>query len=139
MNKVRETGNSFSPKKYFVKSNLNFFDKVVVLTKFSGNWQIHLITDFTKFSSSGESEFYTAETKVKLTWESIVLKNDLMNNSTAGFPESDTVFSSTSGQKVVNFFVDILGPFEIFDTFDLSLDQVITMNRRRYSNFWQSR
>ena len=69
-----------------------------------------------------------------ITWEGIVLQDDLMNDSTSWFPESNSILGSSSGQKVVNLLVDVLGSGEIFVSLDLSLDQVITVDGGGHSN-----
>ena len=43
-----------------------------------------------------------------LTWESVVLQDDLMNDTTAWFPEAHSILGSCGGQEVVHFLVDIL-------------------------------
>ena len=68
------------------------------------------------------------------TWEGIVLQDNLMNDSTSWFPESNPILGSSSCQKVVNLLVDVLGSGEIFVSLDLSLDQVITVDGGRHSN-----
>ena len=57
-----------------------------------------------------------------------------MNDSTSWFPETNTILGSSGGKKVVDFFVDILGSGKIFVSFNLSLDQMVTMDGGGDSN-----
>ena len=38
----------------------------------------------------------------------VVLQDDLVNDATAWFPETDSIFRAGRGEKVVDLFVDIL-------------------------------
>ncbi len=51
-----------------------------------------------------------------------------MNNSTARFPEAQSVFSSRAGQKVVHLFVELFGCLEILLCPQLSLDEMVTVD-----------
>ena len=71
------------------------------------------------------------------TWESVIFQDDLMDDSGSWFPETDSVFGPGSGQEVVDFGVHIFGPGQILGSLDLSLDQMIAVDRRRNSHFLQ--
>ena len=62
------------------------------------------------------------EENLLLTREGVVFEDDLMNDTRARFPETDTVLSTSGGQKVVDFFVDVLRPGQIGDTLNLGLN-----------------
>lgn len=62
------------------------------------------------------------------TWESIVFKNDLMNDTRTWLPETDVVFCASSRQEIVNLFVNILSTAQILSTSKLGLDQMITVD-----------
>jgi hypothetical protein len=70
----------------------------------------------------------------KTTGESIVLKDDLMDDTGTGLPETNVVLGSGSGQEVVDFLVDIDGTSQILYTTNLSFNQVITVNSGRDGN-----
>ena len=53
-----------------------------------------------------------------------------MNNTTARFPESDTVLGAGSREEVVHLLVNVDGTSEILLATDLRLNQVIAVNRR---------
>ena len=63
------------------------------------------------------------------TWEGVVLEDDLVDDTGSWLPETDTVFGTGSGKEVVNLLVDVDGSSKILDTSNLSLDQVITVDR----------
>jgi len=72
----------------------------------------------------------------KTTRECIVLKNDLMNNATSRFPETNAIFGCAGGQEVVDFLVCVDSSLEILNTLDLSFDQMITMYCCRNCDGW---
>ena len=61
-------------------------------------------------------------------WECVALQNDLMNNSAAGFPESDPVLCSGSSQEVVDFLVEVFCACEILLALNLGLNEMVTVD-----------
>ena len=47
-----------------------------------------------------------------------------MDDTAAGFPESNAVFCSGGGQEVVDFLVEVLCSLQIFLAFDLCLNKI---------------
>ena len=76
---------------------------------------------------SGHQVKYIAITMFH-TRECVVLKDNLMNDSTARLPEPHTILGSRGCQEVVHLLVDILGPGKVLLSFNLCLDQVVTVN-----------
>ena len=66
---------------------------------------------------------------LNITRESVVLEDDLMDDAAARLPEPYPVLGTGGGQEVVNLLVDILGPGQILVSFNLSLDQVVAVDR----------
>ena len=62
------------------------------------------------------------------TGEGVVLKNNLVNDTRAGAPETNVVLGSSSAQEVVNLLVKILGTGQILGATNLSLNQMITVD-----------
>ena len=52
-----------------------------------------------------------------------------MDDAAARLPEPYPVLGTGGGQEVVNLLVDILGPGQILVSFNLSLDQVVAVDR----------
>ncbi|KAH3664269.1 hypothetical protein OGAPHI_004621 [Ogataea philodendri] len=67
-------------------------------------------------------------TDQQFTWESIVLKNDLVNDTGTWFPETNVVFCASRSKEVVNFLVQADSSGQISWTLLLGLDQVITVH-----------
>ena len=72
----------------------------------------------------------TIEDGIILTRECIVFQDNLMDDTTTRFPESNSIFSSRCSQKIINFFVNVLCPGKIFISLNLSLNQVVTVDSR---------
>ena len=68
------------------------------------------------------------------TGESVVLEDDLVDNTRTGLPEADAVLGSGSGKEVVDLLVDLDGTSKILGTADLSLDKVVTVDGGGDSN-----
>jgi hypothetical protein len=67
-------------------------------------------------------------TDKKTTGESVVLEDDLVNDTGTGLPETDVVLGAGSGQEVVDLLVDVLGTGKILLTTNLGLNQVVTVD-----------
>lgn len=67
-------------------------------------------------------------TDEETTGESIVLENDLVDNTRARAPETKVVLGAGRGQEVVNFLVDADGAGKILLTTNLGLNQVVTVD-----------
>ena len=76
----------------------------------------------------------TVRTNQQYTRKSIIFQHYLMNDSTTRLPEANTIFCRSCGQEVVNFFIDILGFFQVCFSSHLSLYQVITVDGCRNRN-----
>ena len=72
-----------------------------------------------------------------LTGESVVLEDDLMDDSGSGLPEADSVLGSGRGEEVVDLLVHVLGPGQILLALDLGLDQVIAVDRGGHGDLGQ--
>lgn len=70
-------------------------------------------------------------TDEETTGESIVLENDLVDNTRARAPETKVVLGAGRGQEVVNFLVDADGAGKILLTTNLGLNQVVTVDGGR--------
>lgn len=57
-----------------------------------------------------------------------------MDDARARMPETDSVFSTSCLQEVVDLFVLGFGPFQIRYASNLGFDQVIAVDRRGYSH-----
>ena len=73
------------------------------------------------------------------TGEGVVLQDDLMDDSTAGLPEADSVLGSGRGEEVVDFFVEIFGALQILLALNLGLDQMVTVDGGGNGHLGQSR
>jgi hypothetical protein len=62
------------------------------------------------------------------TGESVVLQNDLVNDTGTGLPETDVVLGSSGGKEVVDLLVDLVGTSKILVTTNLGLNQVVTVD-----------
>lgn len=62
------------------------------------------------------------------TGESVVLQNDLVDDTGTGLPETDVVLGSSGGKEVVDFLVDVVGTSKILVATDLGLNQVVTVD-----------
>jgi len=54
------------------------------------------------------------------------------------FPEADAIFVTGGTQKFVDFFVEVFGAGQIFNSPHLSLDQVITVDGAGHGHFFQT-
>ena len=52
-----------------------------------------------------------------------------MNDATAGFPETNSVFGSSSGEEVVHLLVHLLGALQVLLSLDLRLNEVVAVDR----------
>ena len=57
-----------------------------------------------------------------------------MNDTTAWLPEAHSILGPSCGQEVVHLLVDVLGSGQVLVAFNLSLDQVVTMDGGGDSN-----
>lgn len=62
------------------------------------------------------------------TGESVVLKNNLVNDTGARAPETNVVLGTSSSKEVVDLLVDVDSTGKILGTTNLSLDQVIAVD-----------
>jgi hypothetical protein len=62
------------------------------------------------------------------TGESVVLKDDLVNDTGTGLPETNVVLGSGGGKEVVDLLVDVVGTSKILLTSNLGLNQVVTVD-----------
>jgi hypothetical protein len=62
------------------------------------------------------------------TRESVVLKDDLVNDARSGPPETNVVFGARCGQEVVDLLVDVVGASQILCAADLCLDKMVTVD-----------
>jgi hypothetical protein len=62
------------------------------------------------------------------TRESVVLEDDLVDDTGSRLPETNTVLGTGSGKEVVDLLVDVDSSGKILDTSNLGLDQVITVD-----------
>jgi hypothetical protein len=62
------------------------------------------------------------------TGESVVLQNDLVNDTGTGLPETDVVLGSSGGKEVVDLLVNLVGTSQILVTTNLGLNQVVTVD-----------
>jgi hypothetical protein len=62
------------------------------------------------------------------TGESVVLKNDLVNDTGTGLPETDVVLGGRGGKEVVDLLVDLVSAGKILLTSNLGLNQVVTVD-----------
>ena len=68
------------------------------------------------------------------TRESVVLKDDLVDDTRAGLPETNVVLCARGGQEVVDFLVDLVGAGQILLTADLGLDEMVAVDSGRGSD-----
>ncbi|KAI6748464.1 hypothetical protein HG530_015500 [Fusarium avenaceum] len=64
----------------------------------------------------------------KTTGEGIVFKENLVDNTGAGLPETDVVLGTSSRKEVVNLLVNVNSAGKILSTTDLGLNQVVTVD-----------
>lgn len=62
------------------------------------------------------------------TGESVVLEDDLVDDTRAGLPETDVVLGTRRRQEVVDLLVDLVGTSKILVTTNLGLNQVVTVD-----------
>jgi hypothetical protein len=62
------------------------------------------------------------------TGESVVLHDDLVNDTGTGLPETDVVLGGSGGKEVVDLLVDVVGTGQILLTTNLGLNQVVTVD-----------
>lgn len=65
------------------------------------------------------------------TGESVVLKDDLVNDTGTGLPETDVVLGARGAQEVVDLPVDVVGAGQVLLATDLGLNQVVTVDGGR--------
>lgn len=70
----------------------------------------------------------------KTTGESVVLEEDLVDDTGAGLPETDVVLGAGGGKEVVDLLVDVDGTVKILGATDLGLDQMVTVDGGRVSD-----
>jgi hypothetical protein len=70
-------------------------------------------------------------TNEESTGESVVLEDNLVNDTGSGPPEANVVLCAGCGQEVVDLLVDIIGAGEILCAADLGLDKMVAVHRRR--------
>jgi hypothetical protein len=70
-------------------------------------------------------------TDEETTRESVVLEQNLVDDTRAGLPETNVVLGASRGKEVVDLLVDADGAVKILLTTDLSLDQVIAVDGGR--------
>ena len=51
-----------------------------------------------------------------------------MNDSASGFPETNSVLGSSSGEEVVDLLVHLLGALQVLFPFDLCLNQMVAVD-----------
>lgn len=68
------------------------------------------------------------------TRESVVLQDNLVNDTGTGLPETNIVLGGGTSQEIINFLVDLVGTSKILVTSDLGLDQVVTVDGSRSSD-----
>ena len=68
------------------------------------------------------------------TGESVVLQDDLVNDTGTGLPETNVVLGSGGGQEVVDLLVNVVGTSQILLTTNLGLNQVVTVDSGRSLN-----
>jgi hypothetical protein len=66
----------------------------------------------------------------RLTRDGIILKDDLVDDSTAWFPEPNTVLGSRGGQEVLDLCVDDLS--QVLLVLNLCLDQMVAVDGGRH-------
>lgn len=62
------------------------------------------------------------------TGESVVLQDDLVNDTGTGLPETNVVLGGSGGQEVVDFPVNFIGTRQVLVTTNLGLNQVVTVD-----------
>ena len=68
------------------------------------------------------------------TRESVVLKNNLVNDTRAGLPETNVVLCARRSQEVVDLLVDVNGTGQILLVANLGLNQVVAVDSGRSSD-----
>jgi len=62
------------------------------------------------------------------TWESVVLEDNLVDDTRSGPPEANVVLGAGCGEEVVNLLVDIVGTCQILCAADLGLDKMVAVH-----------
>jgi len=62
------------------------------------------------------------------TGESVVLEEDLVDDTRAGLPETDVVLGASRGKEVVDLLVDVDSTLQILGATDLGLNQVVAVD-----------
>ena len=62
------------------------------------------------------------------TGESVVLEDDLVNDTRAGLPETDVVLGARGAKEVVDLLVDVVGASQILLATNLGLNQVVAVD-----------
>lgn len=62
------------------------------------------------------------------TRESVVLEQDLVNDTRAGLPETDVVLGASRGKEVVDLLVDANCTGQILGTANLGLDEMVAVD-----------
>lgn len=68
------------------------------------------------------------------TRESVVLQDNLVNDTGTGLPETDVVLGGGTSKEVINFLVNLVRTSKILVTSNLGLDQVVTVDGSRSSD-----
>ena len=74
----------------------------------------------------------------KTTWESVVLEDDLVNDTGSWLPETDVVLGARSGKEIVNLLVDVDSACKILGTSDLGLNQVVAVDGGWVCDGWHA-
>lgn len=107
--------------------------------KFPGETSHH-IDGISTTDTNGSHTETTAVRSVRVgtdhqtTGESVILQNDLVDDTGARLPETNVVLGSSGGKKVVDLLVDLIGTSQILFTSNLSLNQVVTVDGGRGSD-----
>lgn len=64
----------------------------------------------------------------KTTGESVVLEDDLVNDTRAGLPETDVVLGARGAKEVIDLLVDVVGASQILLATNLGLNQVVAVD-----------
>jgi hypothetical protein len=63
------------------------------------------------------------------TGGSVILEDNLVDDTGSCLPETNTVLGTSGGKEVVDLLVDVVGTSQVLDTTDLSLNQVVAVDR----------
>ncbi|KAH3659493.1 hypothetical protein OGATHE_005538 [Ogataea polymorpha] len=77
-------------------------------------------------------------TNQQLTWEGVVLKNDLVDDTGTWFPETNVVLGTCRCKEIVHLLVQADGSSQVSRTLLLSLNQVITVHSGWGGNRWHT-